>query len=157
MKTPVNFLLALALVAFAGISMGCVAPDSNPSNTEKTIFKTVGENQSAEANAADPALSEASFSEDSYSFGEVKFEVPAKHTFRFTNTGTEPLKIEKVKPSCGCTATNYSKEPIAPGAEGFVELTYNAKKMGIFRKTATVTMNTQPQNKILSISGEVVK
>lgn len=157
MKNPIQILFALMLIAFAGISMSCTSPGDQNNKTQPSFVKPVGENLPAEATPTETPVSKAAFSEDTYAFGEVKFEVPAKHTFRFTNTGSEPLTIEKVKPSCGCTATNYSKEAIAPGAEGFVELTYNAKKVGIFRKTATVTMNTQPQNKILSISGEVVK
>ena len=35
--------------------------------------------------------------------------------FVFTNTGKEPLIIEKAKGSCGCTVPEWPKEPIAPG------------------------------------------
>ncbi len=101
-------------------------------------------------------LSSYKLEEDSYNFGEVKMGSTAKHTFWFTNTGTEDIVIEKVKPSCSCTASNFSSEPVAPGEKGYVEVVYPAKKAGVFRKTATITANTDPANKILTISGEVV-
>jgi pectate lyase len=59
-----------------------------------------------------------------------------------------------VQGSCGCTATDYSKEPIAPGKKGYVTATYNAANMGAFHKTVTVTANTDAPV-VLVIKGEV--
>lgn len=158
MKKPIIYLFAFLLLATGGTALALNSKTEPAPEKEIPVVKTsLEENAPVEATPKTGALTEVAFTEDSHAFGEVAFEVPAKHTFRFTNTGNQPLTIENVKPSCGCTATNYSKEAIPVGGEGFVELTYNAKKVGIFRKTATVTMNTEPRNKILSISGEVVK
>jgi hypothetical protein len=44
----------------------------------------------------------------------------------FTNTGSTPLVISNVRGSCGCTVTDYTKEPIAPGKTGNVKATFNA-------------------------------
>ena len=80
----------------------------------------------------------------SYKFGNVKQNVPAVCTFRFTNEGDAPLIIHNVKPSCGCTAIDYPKDtPIAPGESGEIKAEYNAKKVGSFTKSLTVKSNAE--------------
>lgn len=144
--------LALFLSGSVALLMSIAPPTES---TPEPIIEPV-ENVVEVVNLEVTGLSSYKLEEDSYNFGEVKQNNPAKHIFWFTNTGKEDLKIENVKPSCSCTASNYTKEAIAPGEKGFVEVVYNAKKLGVFRKTATITANTDPRNKVLSISGEVV-
>ncbi len=93
-----------------------------------------------------------------HNYGKVKTGAIVKHTFKFKNTGTEPLLLTRVKASCGCTTPSYSKEPIPPGGEGFIDVSFNtAGKSGIQRKSVTVTSNSQPLNMALRINGEVEK
>ena len=90
-------------------------------------------------------------------FGKIKHNEPISNTFTFINEGTEPLVISSVQASCGCTVTEYSKDPIAPGAKGFVKATYNAAKVGQFTKTVTVNANTEDAVVQLTIKGEVTE
>lgn len=90
-----------------------------------------------------------------HNFGKVQQAKPAKITFKFTNTGDEPLVITAVNPSCGCTTPTYTKEPIMPGTEGSVTAEYNAANVGAFTKTISVTSNA-PNAITLTITGEVV-
>ncbi len=92
-----------------------------------------------------------------HNFGKIKVNVSVSHEFRFTNSGDAPLVISSVQASCGCTVTDYSKDPIAPGAEGYVKTTYNAARVGVFTKTVTVTANAEESVAQLSIKGEVVE
>jgi hypothetical protein len=92
-----------------------------------------------------------------YDFGKIKVNKPATHEFRFTNSGDAPLVISSVQASCGCTVTDYSKDPIAPGAEGYVKATYNAAKVGVFSKTVTVNANAEESVVQLTIKGEVIE
>lgn len=96
------------------------------------------------------------FEEDSYNFGEVKFEQPARHKFVFTNTGDTDLIIDTVKPSCSCTAPDWSREAIPPGGQGFVTAEFNSKKAGVFRKSVSVITNADPKVTVLTITGEVL-
>jgi hypothetical protein len=93
----------------------------------------------------------------SYDFGKIKVNKPVTHEFRFTNSGDAPLVISSVQASCGCTVTDYSKDPIAPGSEGYVKATYNAAKVGVFSKTVTVNANAAESVVQLTIKGEVVE
>lgn len=91
-----------------------------------------------------------------HDFGELEQGIPAKHTFSFENNGKAALKITQVKTSCGCTATNYSKDFILPGEAGFIEVSYSAKSKGAFSKTVTVYANTESSTETLVIKGEVL-
>lgn len=92
-----------------------------------------------------------------FDFGKIKLNVPVTHEFTFTNTGDAPLIISSVQASCGCTIASYTKDPIAPGAEGFVKATYNAAKIGQFTKSVTVNANTADGVVQLTIKGEVTE
>ncbi len=83
------------------------------------------------------------FDQTTYDFGTIR-EEGGKVTgrFEFTNVGTEDLVLTNVRPGCGCTAANYSKEPVAPGQKGFIEATYNPyNRPGKFHKNIRVTTN----------------
>lgn len=94
----------------------------------------------------------------SHDFGTFKEEAgPQSVVFEFVNTGSEPLYLSNVKASCGCTATDYTKEPIKQGEKGYVKATYNpTNRPGQFHKSITVTSNTEPSTSILTIKGEVI-
>lgn len=108
----------------------------------------------AEANAMTKTTAE--FSEVEYDFGTVKEGTKVKHTYKVKNTGSAPLKITQVKPSCGCTASSWTKEEIAPGATGDIEIELNtAGKNGTIKKSITVTGNFSDNiNKVLYVVGE---
>ena len=88
--------------------------------------------------------------------GEIPQGVPHEVTFTFTNTGDAPLVITRTQGSCGCTASAYTEEAIAPGAQGWVRATYNAAKVGAFNKTVTVYSNVEGEPTVLRLRGEVV-
>ncbi|MBE9466823.1 MAG: DUF1573 domain-containing protein [Bacteroidetes bacterium] len=99
-----------------------------------------------------------SFETTNHNFGKIK-ELGGKATFKFgfTNTGSEPLVIEQVRASCGCTSTDWTKQPISAGGKGYVAVSYNPKhRPGKFSKSVTVTTNSERKTMRLRISGEVI-
>ena len=98
-----------------------------------------------------------SWEKTSHDFGVFKEEAGLQTAvFEFTNIGGEPLVLTNVKASCGCTATDYTKEPIPQGKKGFVKASYNPQnRPGRFNKSITVTTNCEAPTTILTISGEV--
>lgn len=79
-------------------------------------------------------------------------------SFEFTNTGDAPLIILDAKSTCGCTVPSYSKEPIAPGATGKIDVKYNMN-LGPIRKTITIetnAVNYEEGRVALKIKGDVV-
>jgi hypothetical protein len=85
------------------------------------------------------------FAETEHNFGDIKPGDVVKHTFTFTNTGKSPLLIENATASCGCTTPNWTKEPIAPGAKGTIDVQFDSQgKTGLQNKQIAIRANTQP-------------
>jgi len=77
-------------------------------------------------------------------FGTIPEGQKVQVAFRFRNTGSTPLVITQVRPSCGCTIAEQPQEPIAPGAEGHISAVFNSQgHAGVNRKTLFVTANTK--------------
>ena len=114
--------------------------------------------QPAEAKPANPNAAKIIFKEESYNFTEVPEGPQVTHEFKFTNTGKEPLILTNVRASCGCTTPSWPKEPILPGKDGAILVTYNTQgRPGAFNKSITITSNADTPDKIIYIKGEVVK
>jgi len=94
--------------------------------------------------------------ENTHNFGKIPQGRPATYNFEIVNTGKEPLKLDNVQASCGCTTPEWSKEAIAPGAAANIKVGYNAHAEGAFTKMVTIFYNTN-QTKTITISGEVYK
>lgn len=101
---------------------------------------------------------EIRFLNTTHSFGKIReLDGVAECSFKFVNAGKEPLKIQNVQASCGCTVPEWPKEPLNPGDTGTIKALYNTNnRPGGFTKSVTVTANTQPASHVLSFSGFVV-
>jgi hypothetical protein len=88
--------------------------------------------------------------------GSIPQNTPKPIVFEFKNTGKTAVIVTNVQGSCGCTATDYTKTPIAPGKSGTITATYNAANVGAFSKTVSVTTNVDASVKVLTIKGNVV-
>lgn len=93
---------------------------------------------------------------ETYDFGKVKQNVPPTATITVTNIGTDPLIIDQAQPSCGCTVSDYTKSPIAPGKTGTITATYNAAALGPINKTLTVKFAGADDVKFVKLTGEVL-
>jgi len=133
-----------------------------------------GENKSSSTNSIDPALvnnpatasadSSGStknapvfeFKEESHDFGSITEGEKVSYAFRFKNSGNADLIIRSATGSCGCTVPEYSKDPIGPGKEGVVNVTFNSEgKESKQNKTVTLVANTIPNTKVLTITADV--
>lgn len=98
----------------------------------------------------------AKFNVESFDFGKIKQNVPVTATFIVTNIGNEPLIIDQATPSCGCTVSDYTKSPVAPGKTGTIKATFNAAAVGPIDKTITVKFAGIDDVKFLKFKGEVL-
>ena len=133
---------------------------SNNTNTSNTTSLDA-QNQAAatpaeEGTSAGLPKTTLTWSETEFDYGDIKQGSENTHIFKFTNTGTEPLIIEKAKGSCGCTVPEYPKEPIPPGATDEIKVVYKpGKQKNKQTKKVTVTANTDPVQTILTITADV--
>lgn len=80
------------------------------------------------------------FDKKVHDFGDVLIaEGPVTCIFTFTNIGKQPLVIQNVISSCGCTTPEWTREPVRPGATGTIQATFsNDQGPYPFEKTLTV-------------------
>ncbi len=104
---------------------------------------------------AQPAMKVSSAEHD---FGKFKEEAGRqKYDFVVLNTGNQPLVIQNIVASCGCTTPEWTKSPIPPKGSGTVTAIYDpANRPGPFNKTLSVYTNSKPEITVLVIKGEVV-
>lgn len=104
----------------------------------------------------EPTASTIVWKAESIDVGEIPQGTPKAIVYEFKNTGKATVVITNVQGSCGCTATDYTKEPILPGKSAKVTATYNAANKGGFTKTVTVTTSAETTPKILTLKGTVI-
>ena len=77
-------------------------------------------------------------------FGRISEGQKLEVSFRFKNTGTKPLVITRVQPSCGCTVAEQPNAPVLPGGEGQIKASFNSEgRTGPNHKTLFVYANTR--------------
>lgn len=100
-------------------------------------------------------LTTISWKSETIDVGEIPQGKPKAIVFEFKNTGKTDVLITNVQGSCGCTATDYTKEVVKAGKSGIITATYNAANVGAFTKTVTVTTNADNVAKVLTLKGVV--
>jgi hypothetical protein len=96
------------------------------------------------------------FEKVEHDFGSVTEGQKVSFTYKFKNTGQAPLIIQNAQPSCGCTAPDWTRNPVPVGGTGFVKAEFDTKgKVGANVKTITVTANTWPKTTTLRFKAAV--
>lgn len=152
-----NLLFLTLLLSFTLAFTACEKTDESE-ETETTEVTEEGSENTDNPNARpDMPVTTVTFEEETHNFGKIKDGDKVQHIFKFKNTGTEKLVVKNVKPSCGCTTPEWTKDPIEPGGEGFIQIEFDSSgKIGTQNKSVTVELNTAERVKTLTFSGEVV-
>ncbi|GET28433.1 DUF1573 domain-containing protein [Prolixibacter sp. SD074] len=64
------------------------------------------------------------FRDEIHNFGALKAGEVVSYSFRFENTGGEPLTISHIKNECGCLEILYPKKPVQPGEKSTIEVIF---------------------------------
>ena len=91
------------------------------------------------------------------SMGDFSWQEERQGTFRLKNTGEKPLVMQDVVTSCGCLTVDYSQEPVMPGKETVIGVTYKADSPGYFNKVVTVYCNAEDSPIRLRVSGNALE
>lgn len=158
-KTLLSLGLVTIVTSFA-VAQDNHAGHNHGDNFNITAAKPVANNENAAAvQEVKPTTlkpEDMMFAEGIHDFGTIPEGPKAEFDFSFVNNGTEPIIIQQVSASCGCTTPSYSKEPVKPGQKGMIKAVYNTQgRPAPFNKTITVISNAG--TKVLVIKGEVEK
>jgi hypothetical protein len=95
-------------------------------------------------------------SEAQFDFGKIRKGDQKEHTYEITNMGENPLIISQVKPGCGCTVPDYTKEPILPGKKGQITLKFDSSSFdGLVNKQAEIYANVEKAPIVIGFSADI--
>lgn len=81
--------------------------------------------------------------ENNLNFGTIRSGEKIKLIYRFKNVGEKPLFIIRVDEACKCATTTFNTDPIQPGKQGAVTITFNSRtQVDAIRKSVIVETNT---------------
>ncbi|WP_353148897.1 DUF1573 domain-containing protein [Chryseobacterium sp.] len=161
-------IIALSIIGFGLVSCKkenketqsseAVAIDSTaaatPVTTDSTAAPVAG--TTAEAPASNQPTTSIALSESNFDFGKIKKGDKVEHIYEVTNTGKNPLIISEVKPGCGCTAPDFTKEPIMPGKKGKITLHFDSTSFdGNVQKYADVYANVEKSPIKLTFTADI--
>lgn len=119
-------------------------------------FHLVGPTPTPQAGDAHrPALA---FDQYAVNLGPIPPMNRVKAWFRFTNLSDRPVKVTKLKPSCGCLKPRLDKRNYAPGETGefFVQVSTAGEEPGPQEYTITVEYeDPKPQSVVLTFRLEL--
>ena len=137
-----KIILIWALVAMFGLGCG-----------DGTAVNSAGSAQKEKSTGT----SELIFREYQHDFGKVSEGEKLSYTFIFNNKGTSDLIISSATTTCGCTVPKYDKKPIAPGANGNMEVVFDTSgRSGMQTKIITVKSNASVPVVLIKMTAEVV-
>jgi len=99
-----------------------------------------------------------SFKDTSINFGTINMGEKTSILFEFTNTGNHPLFLTEVKPGCGCTVADYTKNAVPPGGKGNVTASFDSNKSHLGSVTKNIFVTSNSSNGIthtLTFMGEI--
>ena len=91
-----------------------------------------------------------------HDFGTMEKGGDASCVFTFKNVTKKPVTLTNVKTSCGCTAADWPKEPIAKKKKGSIKVKYDSNRIGKFTKTIRVYIDGNENPIQLEIRGTIV-
>ncbi|NCI47116.1 DUF1573 domain-containing protein [Sediminibacterium soli] len=146
-------------VCFFGIAIVCLLMNActNEESPAQPYANNLGIKPARLAQIDTVHFTTVEWLEPDRNFGLVNEGDSVVFDFRFRNTGSHPLFISGVKPSCGCTIAKYPEAAVMPGKESVMKVNFNTHNQpGTVHKTIIVTTNTSNGVKhVLSISGQI--
>lgn len=97
------------------------------------------------------------FSESSHDFGDIEQGDVVEYVFEFENKGDAPVVLADVRTTCGCTASEWVREPIPVGEKSKIKVTFNSRgKIGRQNKVVTIMSNAANNPERVSIVTNVL-
>lgn len=97
------------------------------------------------------------FSEQQIDLGKIKIDEECLFRFSYTNTMEQPVIINDVKTTCGCTVPSWEKKPLLPGKTETLTIKFTPNTLGFHVKKIFVYTNIDNDPIPLSMKAVVIK
>lgn len=146
-------------LGFTATAQTKTAPMVKPAQKDKVVDSKANMTVTTQTPAPQPVNevdSKMKFAVEEHDFGVIPEGPAVSFDFEYKNISKEPIILENVQASCGCTTPNWSKEPVLPKKTSKITATYNTQgRPGPFFKTITIKSNAG--TKVVKIKGTVEK
>lgn len=135
----------ISLVVFGALLVSCLGGQQ-----KKTFVKTTGVQPVWTLNSSDSIRS------DTVNFGRIHQGEVIRKEFYLHNASDKPLLILSASANCGCTAVDFTREPIKPGENGDFSFEFDSKGfIGYQLKQIKLHTTLSSAPYILVVTGEV--
>ena len=156
MKKKINYMVCLFFSLFLFFSCGD-ANKKDDTNRNRLSADLVKNNQTISNKKIILTQPIIEILAPEYDFGDIIQGEKATHNYKIKNIGNADLLISSAKGSCGCTVPEWPKNPIKPGNQANIKVTFDSKgKTGKQSKRVTLMTNAIPNVKILTIKGNIL-
>ncbi len=140
-----NFLIIISLIFFS-----C----SNDDKNEKFIHDSLVKKAIADTSN----FTIVKWMDTLINFGTIKQGEKIVLKFKCMNSGLKPLVLTNVRPGCGCTIAEYTKEAILPGKEGWVKASFDSKKFcgEVHKSLLAATNSKNDPERNLQFTGTII-
>jgi len=143
----------LTVLSFALLAVVFISCKDNASSKIKTANLESAKERDAKISMGSPIIE---FDQKVYDFGTLTEGEIFDGVFKVTNTGKTDLIITEVKPSCGCTTPDWTKDAIKPGESGEIKFSFNSNgRVGVQNKSITIKSNAERVTEVIRIKGTV--
>jgi len=141
--------IAGAIIIACSLFIACQSKDQKMVQGDKKI---------SEISSSDTSKwTDVQWMNETYDFGKVNEGPKVEVIYQVKNVGKNPLVIESVEKTCGCTETMKPDKPIMPGETGTIKAVYDSEgRPGQAHKSINVIFNGRESPKSLTFSGEVI-
>jgi molybdopterin-biosynthesis enzyme MoeA-like protein len=165
MKRKVIFIATILLLSACssesknGTYQSSVAANSATEAELKASLQEIEAEEQARLKEEMATNTTMEFESLTHDFGKILEDSENRASYVVKNTGKNPLIIDKVEVSCGCTTASKPEKPILPGKTDKIEIIFHPKvgQLNQQEKTVTVTANTEPKTALLVLKANVQK
>jgi hypothetical protein len=165
MKRKVIFIATILLLSACssesknGTYQSSVAANSATEAELKASLQEIEAEEQARLKEEMATNTTIEFESLTHDFGKILEDSENRASYVVKNTGKNPLIIDKVEVSCGCTTASKPEKPILPGKTDKIEIVFHPKvgQLNQQEKTVTVTANTEPKTAVLLLRANVQK
>ena len=145
----------ITVLSFAILALIFVSCKDNAASKIKTANLESAKERDAQISLGSPIIE---FDQKVYDFGTLTEGEIYDGTFKVTNSGKTDLLITEVKPSCGCTTPEWTKDAIKPGESGEIKFSFNSNgRVGVQNKSITIKSNAENVTEVIRIKGTVTE
>ena len=143
-------------IAALGCLLACLSLGGCKQKPTENNVDLIRNPRSAQGYDSKEQMPQLTFDSEMHDFGRLSAGENISYSFHFRNTGNADLIISSTSASCGCTVADYPRGRIAPGADGYVTVSFNSTgKSGQQYQEVTVVSNAQPSRNKLKITAQV--